>query len=39
MAPASCATPARDGIPVPPPLFAQLDKLAADLQIKPLCVR
>ena len=30
---------ARDGIPVPAPLLAQLDKLAAELQIKPLRVR
>jgi LDH2 family malate/lactate/ureidoglycolate dehydrogenase len=29
----------RDGIPVPTPLFAQLDKLAAQLQIKPLRAR
>ena len=27
---------ARDGVPIPPPLLAQLDKLAAELQIKPL---
>jgi L-2-hydroxycarboxylate dehydrogenase (NAD+) len=30
---------ARDGVPVPAPLLAQLDKLAAELQIKPLRVR
>ena len=30
---------ARDGIPVPAPLLAQLDKLAAELQIKPLYAR
>jgi LDH2 family malate/lactate/ureidoglycolate dehydrogenase len=30
---------ARDGIPVPAPLLAQLDKLAAELQIKPLRAR
>jgi LDH2 family malate/lactate/ureidoglycolate dehydrogenase len=29
----------RDGIPVPAPLLAQLDKLAAELQIKPLRAR
>jgi LDH2 family malate/lactate/ureidoglycolate dehydrogenase len=29
----------RDGIPVPAPLLAQLDKLAADLAIKPLRAR
>ena len=29
----------RDGIPVPAPLLAQLDKLAAELQIKPLYAR
>src|SRR5215472_13058678 len=27
---------ARDGVPIPAPLLAQLDKLAAELQIKPL---
>jgi LDH2 family malate/lactate/ureidoglycolate dehydrogenase len=30
---------ARDGVPVPAPLLAQLDKLAAELQIKPLRAR
>ena len=30
---------ARDGVPVPAPLLAQLDKLAAELQIKPLSAR
>ena len=30
---------AHDGIPVPAPLLAQLDKLAAELQIKPLRAR
>jgi LDH2 family malate/lactate/ureidoglycolate dehydrogenase len=29
----------RDGVPVPAPLLAQLDKLAAELQIKPLRAR
>ena len=29
----------RDGIPVPAPLLAQLDKLAAELEIKPLRAR
>jgi len=29
----------RDGIPVPAPLLAQLDKLAADLAVKPLRAR
>jgi LDH2 family malate/lactate/ureidoglycolate dehydrogenase len=27
---------ARDGVPIPAPLLAQLDKLAAELQVKPL---
>jgi len=30
---------ARDGVPVPAPLLAQLDKLAVELQIKPLRAR
>src|SRR5215469_12622001 len=30
---------ARDGVPIPAPLLAQLDKLAAELQIKPLRAR
>jgi L-2-hydroxycarboxylate dehydrogenase (NAD+) len=30
---------ARDGVPVPAPLLTQLDKLAAELQIKPLRAR
>jgi len=30
---------ARDGIPVPAPLLVQLDKLAVELQIKPLRAR
>ena len=30
---------ARDGVPVPAPLLVQLDKLAAELQIKPLRAR
>jgi L-2-hydroxycarboxylate dehydrogenase (NAD+) len=30
---------ARDGVPVPAPLLAQLDKLVAELQIKPLRAR
>jgi L-2-hydroxycarboxylate dehydrogenase (NAD+) len=29
----------RDSIPVPAPLLAQLDKLAAELRIKPLRAR
>ncbi len=37
---AACrAERAHDGIPVPAPLLAQLDKLAAELQIKPLRAR